>query len=177
MSPLTLVFRCKKDQIYTRHCRKETSKLPQHQNKHLNVMLLTIAFPSCLLNEQRYSSHINHQWKWIILFFLKIIECFWKKKPSWQSLNLSSFTSAVDFFSKVCMRIFSYEVCNCQVSDCDRYLLKKRFQSLSWSLLNHLYHFTNRNISVTPLSNLHYLCFNYHSLAQEVFRLGRILLF
>ena len=43
------------------------------------------------------------------------------------------------------------------VSGCDRYLLKKIFQSLYGSLLNHLFHYTNKNISVKPLFNLHYL--------------------
>ena len=35
-------------------------------------------------------------------------------------------------------------------------LVKKIFQSLYESLINHLFHYTNKNISVKPLFNLHY---------------------
>ena len=38
---LELVFRWKKDQIYTRHCSKLSSKLPQLQNMHLNLLTVT----------------------------------------------------------------------------------------------------------------------------------------
>ena len=58
------------------------------------------------------------------------------------------------------------------VSGCDRYLLKKIFQSLYGSLLNHLFHYTNKNISVKPLFNLHYL-----SLFQLPFTRSKIVQF
>ena len=49
------------------------------------------------------------------------------------------------------------------VSGCDRYLLKKIFQSLYGSLLNHLFHYTNKNIrSSLYLICITSVCFNYH---------------
>ena len=77
-------------------------------------------------------------------------------------LKFVSQTSAVDvvvvfFFLKRACTFVSYTLSTLQVSGCDRYLLKKKFQSLFGSLLNHLFHYTNKNISVKPLFNLHYL--------------------
>ena len=50
------------------------------------------------------------------------------------------------------------------------------FQSSIGSLLNHLYHYANENISVrASLFNLQYLSLNYHLLAQRLFSLWKIL--
>ena len=50
--------------------------------------------------------------------------------------------------------------------------LKKKFQSLFGSLLNHLFHYINKIISVKPLFNLHYL-----SLFQLPFTRSKIVQF
>ena len=86
-------------------------------------------------------------------------------------------TSAVDvvvvfFFLKRACTFVSYTLSTLQVSGRDRYLLKKKFQSLFGSLLNHFFHYTNKNISVKPLFNLHYL-----SLFQLPFTRSKIVQF
>ena len=61
----------------------------------------------------------------------------------------------VDFF-KACMCFFlaRFLIDRCQiVTD----ICKKMFETLFGSLLNHLFHYTNKNISVKPFFNLHYL--------------------
>ena len=75
------------------------------------------------------------------------------------------------FLKRACAFV-SYTLSTLQVSGCDRYLLKKMFQSLFGSLLNHLFHYANKNISVKPLFNLHYL-----SLFQLPFTRSKIVQF
>ena len=48
---IRIQFLWRKDQIYTRHCRKQTSKLSLLQNKKFEFT--HNYFPRCLLNEQR----------------------------------------------------------------------------------------------------------------------------
>ena len=76
-----------KDQIYIRDCTKQTSKLPQLQNKDLNLLTINLH----LLTEKRYirSSVVNGTSKtwdhWLSM----------KRKLSWQSLNPSFFNKPV----------------------------------------------------------------------------------
>ena len=58
----------------------------------------------------------------------------------------------VDFF-KACMRFFlaRFLIDRCQI------FVQKMFDTLFGSLLNHLFHYTIKNISVKPLFNLQYL--------------------
>ena len=65
MCPIRILFFRRKDQIYTRHCSKQTSKLSQLQNQNLN--LLTITFPAIYLLNRSKSLFINQWWEWIIL--------------------------------------------------------------------------------------------------------------
>ena len=52
-----------KDQIYTRNCTKQTSKLPRLQK----IDLLKITFHLLTDYEQGYASFINGRLKWVIL--------------------------------------------------------------------------------------------------------------
>ena len=76
-----------KDQIYIHDCTKQTSKLPQLQNKDLNLLTINLH----LLTEKRYirSSVVNGTSKtwdhWLSM----------KRKLSWQSLNPSFFNKPV----------------------------------------------------------------------------------
>ena len=104
-----------KDQIYTRHCSKQTSKLSQLQNKHLNSLTITY-FAIQLLNKGKFS-YVNQSSMRVNNTFRKIIDCFWRKRCRDSPCQTSSVV-----VSKVYMRLFFLRVSNWQVSDCDRYL-------------------------------------------------------
>ena len=152
------------------------SKRANSQNLETDLNLLTITFH--LLTEQSYTSFINSWWKWVILS-VRSLTVFKEKIPVTDiELKFVCQTSAVDvvvvvFFFKTCMRFcFLHALYFTGVRLWQILVKKKKFQSLFGSLLNHLFHYTNKNISVKPLFNLHYL-----SLFQLPFTRSKIVQF
>ena len=109
---IRIQFLWRKDQIYTRLCSKQTSKLSQLKNKK-KWNLITITFLAVYLT-----------------VLAKLLSLFFKS------------VHALLFFLKRSL------IDGCQtVTDAF-----KDFKSLFGSLLNHLYHYANENVSVKHLS-------------------------
>ena len=142
---IRIQFLWRKDHIYTRHFSKHTNKLSQLQNKK-NLNLLTITFLAIYFINRGKASYMNPSSTRVNNTFRKIIDFFWRNHCRDSPCQTSSVV-----FSKVNMRFFSYPLSYWQVSDCNR-LEKIMFQSLFGSLLNHLYHYVNENVSVKHLS-------------------------
>ena len=60
-------FLYRKDQVYTCHCSKQTSKLSQLQNKKIWIYLQLISLPFTYWIEVNLRALINRRWEWITL--------------------------------------------------------------------------------------------------------------
>ena len=138
MYQLYLVFGWKKDQIYTRHCSKQTSKLSQLQIIHLNLLALT--FVAIYWPNRGKSLYTSCWWKWIILY-LRSLTVFEEK--------IVVRVDELFFRKRTCT--FFHVLSNWQVSD-SQILVKIMLQSLFGSLINHLHHYANKNVLVKPFS-------------------------
>ena len=97
--------------------------------------------------------------------FRKIIDCFWRK----HCRDSLCQTSSVVFFKSILAFFFLkrslIERCQIVTDTC-----KNNFSKFVGSLLNHLYHYANENVSVKLLSLICInLYFKYHLLAQNCF--------
>ena len=158
------------------------SKRANSLNLETDLNLLTITFH--LPTEQSYTSFINSWWKWVILS-VRSLTVFKEKIPVTDiELKFVCQTRAVGvvvvvFFFKTCMRFcFLHALYFTGVRLWQILVKKKIFQSLYGSLLNHLFHYTNKKYFGKASVNLICItsvCFNYHLLVQKLFSSWRIL--
>ena len=113
---IRIKFLWRKDQIYTRHCSKQTSKLSQLQSKKIWIYLQLISSSFSKWTEVNLRTWINRWWEWIILS-LRLFTVFWRKH-----CRDSPCQTSFAVFQKCTCAFFSYVLSNWQVSDVDRYL-------------------------------------------------------
>ena len=160
-------FLYRKDQVYTCHCSKQTSKLSQLQNKKIWIYLQLISLPFTYWIEVNLRTLINRRWEWIIL--------------SVRSLTVFEENIVVTALAKLILLFF--QKCTCaffflyalQLTGVRLWqIFVKMFQIFFGNLFNHPSHYANENLSVKPLY-FHYFNFKYPLLVQKLFSLWKIL--
>ena len=119
-----------------------TSKLSQLQNKKNWIYLQYLSLPFTYWTEVNLRTFINRRWEWIILSVRSLTVMEKDTVAKLVPLFFQKCSCAFFFLSTLLLtRIRLLQI-----------LVKVMFQSLFGSLLSHLYHYANENLSVKLLS-------------------------